>query len=82
MPQLIKRRLTMAQMSSSDLFIKEYQERFEKKIRENEISSLEHWKEQLDKVIAMRHDSVASIQLQITKISEMMTNRIKVLKKG
>ncbi len=72
----------MAQMSSSDLFIKEYQERFEKKIRENEISSLEHWKEQLDKVTAMRHDSVASIQLQVTKISEMMANRIKVLKKG
>jgi hypothetical protein len=72
----------MAQMSSSDLFIREYQERFEKKIRENEISSLDHWKEQLDKVIAMRHDSVASIQLQVTKISEMMANRIKVLKKG
>jgi hypothetical protein len=69
-------------MSSSDLFIKEYQERFEKKVRESEINSLEHWKEQLDKVIAMRHDSVASIQLQITKISEMMANRIKVLKKG
>jgi hypothetical protein len=72
----------MAQMSSSDLFIKEYQERFEKKVRESEINSLEHWKEQLDKVIAMRHDSVASIQTQITKISEMMANRIKVLKKG
>ncbi|MBN1470777.1 MAG: hypothetical protein JW925_03285 [Syntrophaceae bacterium] len=71
----------MAQMSSSDLFIKEYQDRFEKKLRENEINSLEHWKAQLDKVIAMRPDGVASIQLQITKISEMMANRIKVLKK-
>lgn len=71
----------MAQMSSSDLFIKEYQERFEKKVRENEITSLEHWKAQLDKVIAMRPDGVASIQLQITKISEMMANRIKVLKR-
>jgi len=71
----------MAQMSSSDLFIKEYQERFEKKLRENEMNSLEHWKAQLDKVIAMRPDGVASIQLQITKISEMMANRIKVLKK-
>lgn len=71
----------MAQMSSSDLFIKEYQDRFEKKLRENEINSLEHWKAQLDKIIAMRPDGVASIQLQITKISEMMANRIKVLKK-
>ncbi len=71
----------MAQMSSSDLFIKEYQERFEKKIKENEITSLEHWKTQLDKIVALRPDSVASIQLQITKISEMMANRIKILKK-
>lgn len=69
-------------MSSTDLFIKEYQDRFEKKIRENEISSLEHWKAQLDKIIAMRQDSVASTQSQITKISEMMANRIKILKKG
>jgi hypothetical protein len=69
-------------MSSTDLFIKEYQERFEKKIRENEIAALEHWKAQLDKIIATRQDSVASTQSQITKISEMMANRIKILKKG
>jgi hypothetical protein len=69
-------------MSSTDLFIKEYQDRFEKKIRENEIAALEHWKAQLDKIIATRQDSVASTQSQITKISEMMANRIKILKKG
>jgi hypothetical protein len=72
----------MAQMSSSEVFIKEYQERFEKKVRENEITLLEHWKAQLDKVIAMRQESAASMQVQVTKISEMMANRIKVLKKG
>jgi hypothetical protein len=68
-------------MASSDVFIKEYQERFEKKLKENEIALLEHWKSQLDKVIAMRPDSVASLQSHITKISEMMNNRVKVLKK-
>ncbi len=68
-------------MNSTDAFIKEYQERFGKKMKENEIALLEHWKAQLDRVIAMRPDSVASMQLQISKISEMMANRIKVLKK-
>ena len=68
-------------MNATDLFIKEYQERFEKKLKENEISLLEHWKAQLDKVIGMRPDGVASMQLQITKISEMMANRIKTLKR-
>jgi hypothetical protein len=68
-------------MNSTDVFIKEYQERFEKKIKENEIAALEHWKAQLDRVIGMRPEGVASMQLQITKISEMMANRIKILKK-
>ena len=71
----------MAQMSSSEAFIKEYQERFERKLRENEIDLLEHWKAQLDRVNTMRPDSVASFQVQITRLSEMMANRIKVLKK-
>ena len=40
----------MASMDSSTAFIKEYQERFEKKMKENEIALLEHWKAQLDKI--------------------------------
>ncbi len=68
-------------MNSKDMFIKEYQERFEKKMKENEIASLEHWKAQLDRVIGMRPDGVASFQLHISKISEMMANRIKMLKR-
>lgn len=68
--------------STSAAFIKEYQERFEKKLSENEIALLEHWKGQLDKIAASRPDSIASLLSQIRKISEMMNNRIKVLKKG
>ena len=71
----------MASIDSSSAFIKEYQERFEKKIKENEINLLEHWKAQLDKIASMRPDSIASLQMQITKMAEMMANRIKVLKK-
>jgi len=68
--------------SSSAAFIKEYQDRFERKLRETEIDLLEHWKEQLEKIENSRPDSIASLQLQIKKMSEMMGNRIKVLKKG
>jgi hypothetical protein len=71
----------MASQDSSAAFIKEYQDRFEKKLKENEITLLEHWRAQLDKVVSMRPESIASLQLQITKISEMMANRIKVLKR-
>ena len=68
--------------SSSTAFIKEYQERFEKKLKESEIDLLEHWKGQLEKIESSRPDSIASLQLQIRKITDMMGNRIKVLKKG
>lgn len=71
----------MASIDSSNAFIKEFQERFEKKTRENEIALLEHWKAQLDKIASMRPDSIASLQAQITKMTEMMANRIRVLKK-
>jgi len=65
-----------------EAFLKEVQTRFDKKVRENEISVLEHWKEQLDKILAMKPDGIASLQLQIKKTSDMMTNRIRTLKKA
>lgn len=68
--------------ASTAAFIKEYQERFEKKLKENEMALLEHWKAQLDKIESSRPDSIASLQSQIRKLSEMMANRVKVLKKG
>lgn len=72
----------MAAGDSSAAFIKEYQERFEKKLKENEVALLEHWKGQLDKIESSRPDSIASLQQQIRKITEMMANRIKVLKRS
>jgi hypothetical protein len=72
----------MAAQDLSVAFIKEYQERFEKKIKENEIAVLEHWKAQLDRVASQRPDSIASLQLQVKKTADMMANRISLLKKG
>jgi len=51
-------------------------------MREKEIEMLEHWKSQLDKIIAMRPESIASLQTQLAKTAEMMANRLKILKKG
>jgi len=72
----------MASVDSSNVFIREFQEKYEKKLREKEVEILEYWKAQVDKIIAMRPESIASLQLQVAKMSEMMANRIKVLKKG
>ena len=71
----------MAAQDSSIAFIKEYQERFEKKLKENEIDLLEHWKAQLDKIASTRPDSIASLQTQVKKTADMMATRINVLRK-
>ncbi len=72
----------MAEMDKQAAFMKEYQERFEKKLRDSEIATLEYWREQLQKVLAMKPEGVAALQLQIKKITDMMENRIRIVKKG
>ncbi|OPY15107.1 MAG: hypothetical protein A4E70_00807 [Syntrophus sp. PtaU1.Bin005] len=62
-------------------FLKEVQTRFEKRVRENEVAVIEHWKDQLDRIVAMKPEGIAALQLQVKKVSEMMANRIKTLKK-
>ena len=68
-------------MDDQSALVKQFQLQFEKKVKETEISSLEYWKEQLDKVLALKPEGVAALQVQIKKISTMMENRIQTLKR-
>ena len=61
--------------------VKQFQSQFEKKVKEKEISCVEYWKEQLDKVLALKPEGIAALQLQIKRITTMMENRISTLKK-
>ncbi len=63
------------------VFMKEYQARVDKKLREQEISVVEYWKVHIDKLITMKPEGIASLQLQMKRISDMMKNRIMMLKK-
>ncbi len=67
-------------MSRDQEFMREIQKKFEKKVRENEISVLEYWKERLDRLAAMKPEGIASLQLEIKKVSSLMANRVKALK--
>ena len=71
----------MAEMDKEAAFMREYQLRFEKKLKENEIAVLEHWKGQFDKLITMKPEGIAALQMQMRRVSEMMLNRIKLLSK-
>jgi hypothetical protein len=71
----------MAENDHQAALLKEIQTRFDRKLKESEITILEHWKEQVDRVAAMKPEGIAALQMQVRKISEMMTNRIRILKR-
>ncbi|MBU2054277.1 MAG: hypothetical protein KJ936_03065 [Proteobacteria bacterium] len=71
----------MAQSEQQAALLKEIQARFDRKLKENEISLLEYWKEQVDRVAVMKPEGIAALQIQVRKISEMMANRIRILKR-
>ena len=71
----------MAEREQQAVLVKEIQARFDRKVKENEITLLEYWKEQVDRVVALKPEGVAALQMQVRKISEMMANRIRTLKR-
>jgi len=71
----------MGDIDKQSGIMKEFQIRLDKKLKEHELAVVEHWKQQLDKILLMKPEGIASLQLQIKRISDMMKNRINVLKK-
>ncbi|MEW6335554.1 MAG: hypothetical protein AB1558_14950 [Thermodesulfobacteriota bacterium] len=71
----------MAVGDQQTALMREIQERFERKLKEKEIELLEYWKAQLDRVAGMKPEGVAALQLQVRNVSEMMANRIRILKR-
>ena len=71
----------MAENDHQAALMKEIQTRFDRKLKESEIAILEYWKEQVDRVVTMKPEGIAALQTQVRKISDMMTNRIRILKR-
>jgi hypothetical protein len=67
---------------AQEVFIKEIQAKLERKVQENEIAVIEYWQSQLGRLLAMKPEGVAALQMQIKKIHDMMVNRIQVLKRA
>ena len=71
----------MGEREQQAALLKEIQTRFDRKVRDNEIGVLEYWKEQIDRVLALKPEGVAALQTQVRKVSEMMANRVRTLKR-
>ena len=63
-------------------FLRDFQEKVEKRLKENEISVIQYWHDRMGRVVSMKPDGIASLQLEIKKVYDMMENRVKTLKKG
>jgi len=71
----------MGETEKNAAFLKEIQGRMERKLKDGEIEIIEYWKEQIDRVASMKPEGVAALQQQLKKISEMMGNRVRTIKK-
>jgi hypothetical protein len=68
--------------TGQEAFLKEMQARFNKKLGEKEVEIVEHWRDQLVRILMLKPEGVGALQSQIKKVSDMMENRIKVLKRS
>jgi hypothetical protein len=71
----------MVEKDQQAALLKEIQVRLERRVRDQEITLLEYWKEQVDRVAALKPEGIAALQLQVRMISERMANRIRILKR-
>lgn len=72
----------MGTLDTDSAFLREFQKKFDTKVKENEIAVITYWKERIDKLIAMKPEGISSLQLEMKKLSDMMMNRIETVKKG
>jgi hypothetical protein len=63
-------------------FIVEFKKKFERELMERELSELEFWKTELEKLNQKRVESLGSLQLELKNLIQKMGNRINTLKKG
>jgi len=71
----------MGMIDNDMAFLRKYQQKMEIKMRENEITVVQYWRDRLEKLISMKPEGIASLQLEMKKLSNMMKNRMEMLKK-
>jgi len=68
-------------MDRNAVLIKEMQARIDRKLKEGEVEIVAYWKDQIDRISAVKPEGLAALQQQLKNISEMMSNRLRVLKR-
>jgi hypothetical protein len=62
--------------------ISELKKKVEKELVERELSVLEFWKGEVEKLSHKRAESLGSLQIDLKNLVQRLENRIRILKKG
>ena len=63
-------------------FIEQMQKKIEKELARKEISVVEFWKEEIDKLLHKKTESLSAIQQDLHDLRSRMDNRLKIIKRS
>ncbi len=64
----------------SAAFIQELKRRVDEEINKKEMETILYWKQELEKILGRRHESMGALQMDMQSFLQRMQNRVKVLK--
>ena len=62
-------------------FVEQMKKKVEKELTEKEISVLEFWKDEIDKLLHKKSESLSALLQDLNNLTGRMDNRLKVLKR-
>jgi hypothetical protein len=63
-------------------FMEQMKKKIAHELTEREISVIEFWKQEFDKVAARKAESLAALQQDLKNLSARMDNRLKIIRKS
>jgi predicted nucleic acid-binding Zn-ribbon protein len=63
-------------------FLEQMKKRVEKELTEREISVIEFWKEEIEKNLHQKTESLSALQQNLQNLISRMENRLKIIRKS
>jgi len=63
-------------------FLEQMKKKVEKELNDREVSVIEYWKEEIDKILHKKTESLSALQQELKAVSVKMENRLKITKKS
>jgi predicted nucleic acid-binding Zn-ribbon protein len=63
-------------------FLEQMKKRVEKELTEREISVIEFWKEEIEKNLHQKTESLSALQQNLQNLTSRMENRLKIIRKS